>query len=169
MTITGGVAVFGDLLFGNDATDVIELTQNGVIRVRQANYSIAEASNDVTLGNFVGDELFVSSIAIAGTMYTQITPFVALSGDFNHNGQVDAADYAVWRNTLGSTSDLRADGDGNLVVDQQDYLLWKSNFGASGSGSNTLAVPEPATIALLCFLSSFILHRRFHIRPRGYA
>lgn len=167
MTITGGVAMLGDLLFGNDATDVIELAENGVVRVRQANYSLAEASNDVTLGNFVGEQLFVSSIAIAGTMYTQITPFVALSGDFNHNGQVDAADYSVWRNTLGSTSDLRADGDGNFVVDQQDYLLWKSNFGASGTASSTFTVPEPASIVLLSFIGSFIFHCRIRIRPRG--
>ena len=32
-------------------------------------------------------------------------------GDYNANGTVDAADYTIWRDTLGSTTDLRANGD----------------------------------------------------------
>ena len=40
-----------------------------------------------------------------------------LPGDYNFNGVVDAADYIVWRKSLGSTNDLRADGDGNGSVD----------------------------------------------------
>jgi hypothetical protein len=42
---------------------------------------------------------------------------------------VDAADYALWRNTLGSTTDLQADGDGNGTVDQNDYTYWRTQFG----------------------------------------
>ena len=58
-------------------------------------------------------------------------------GDYNGNGIVDAADYTVWRDTLGSTTALAADGSGNLVVDQADYGVWKTNFGhtAGGTGS----------------------------------
>ena len=102
MTVSGGIAVFGDLLFGNDATDVINLSDNGVVRVRQANYSPAEAMADINLGNFVGAQLSVSSIVVGAVMYTQITPFVAVPGDYNHDGFVDAADYTVWRDSLGS-------------------------------------------------------------------
>jgi hypothetical protein len=76
-----------------------------------------------------------------------------LSGDFNSDGYVNAADYTVWRNTLGSTSDLRADGNRNGVVDVFDYQLWKANFGATGSagaGTNaSAAIPEPAALMLL--------------------
>ena len=57
-------------------------------------------------------------------------------GDFNQNGIVDAADFTVWRNTLGSTYDLRADADDGSgtgipdgVVDQFDYNYWSANFG----------------------------------------
>ena len=66
-----------------------------------------------------------------------------LSGDYNSNGLVDAADYTVWRDTLGSTTDARADGSGSIagvpdgVVDSLDYDFWKSNFGQElllGSG-----------------------------------
>jgi len=55
-------------------------------------------------------------------------------GDYNKNGTVDAADYTIWRNTLGSTSDLRADGDKNGLVDQLDYDYWKARFGSRVKG-----------------------------------
>ena len=50
-------------------------------------------------------------------------PAPALPGDYNNDGTVDAADYVVWRDTLGSTTDLRADGNPNLVIDANDYAL----------------------------------------------
>jgi hypothetical protein len=50
-------------------------------------------------------------------------------GDYNFNGIVDTADYAVWRNTSGSGIDLRADGNGNGAVDQADYEIWRAHFG----------------------------------------
>ena len=42
---------------------------------------------------------------------------VIFGGDYNKNGVVDAADYALWRKTLGSTSRLSADGDGNGTIE----------------------------------------------------
>jgi len=77
----------------------------------------------------------------------------ALPGDYNHNLVVDAADYAVWRDTLGSTVDLRADASGATVgvpdgvVDEYDYAFWKANFGnALGDGSGAIgAGPEQQT------------------------
>jgi hypothetical protein len=70
----------------------------------------------------------------------------ALAGDYNANGIVDAADYIVWRKTLGQNGiGLAADGSGNAVVDQADYTVWRGNFGAVlGSGAGIGAtVPEP--------------------------
>jgi hypothetical protein len=73
-----------------------------------------------------------------------------LEGDYNGNGIVDAADYTIWRDTLGSTTDLRADGDGNNMIGNGDYQAWKSNFGAGGGGAGSnAAVPEPCAILLL--------------------
>jgi T5SS/PEP-CTERM-associated repeat protein len=85
---------------------------------------------------------------------------VALPGDYNHNGIVDAADYTVWRDSLGSTgAGLAADGNINGVIDAGDYAVWKSHFGAhagSGAGgSANAAVPEPAT--LLMFLAGILM------------
>jgi hypothetical protein len=65
---------------------------------------------------------------------------VALTGDYNFDGTVDAADSIVWKETEGSTEDLRADGNGDGRVDKADHDLWKANFGetaivAPASGS----------------------------------
>ncbi|MGE3241957.1 MAG: sulfatase-like hydrolase/transferase [Pirellulales bacterium] len=56
------------------------------------------------------------------------------TGDYNLNGKVDAADYSVWRDSLGSTSALDADGNGDHVVDNLDYEVWKSHMGQSFTG-----------------------------------
>jgi hypothetical protein len=73
---------------------------------------------------------------------------VGISGDFNLNGIVDAADYVVWRNGLGTDYQLA------------DLKIWKANFGKSAppgagaaSGLPSSAVPEPAS-AMILFLSS---------------
>jgi hypothetical protein len=53
-------------------------------------------------------------------------------GDYNGDGVGNAADYVVWRKTLGQTGPgLAADGDGDLDVDQADYQIWYTNFGSA--------------------------------------
>ena len=87
-----------------------------------------------------------------------ITVVSALPGDYNRNGTVDAADYTVWRNSVGSTSNLAADSNGNHTIDTDDYAFWKAHFGETvggpGSGSagaspSQAAVPEPMTLSLI--------------------
>jgi formylglycine-generating enzyme required for sulfatase activity len=78
-----------------------------------------------------------------------------LPGDYNIDGAVDAADYTIWRDTLGSTSDLRANGDNTGpsagLIDDADYDFWKANFGQV-AGSAAIAgesVPEPSSLLIL--------------------
>jgi hypothetical protein len=75
---------------------------------------------------------------------------VSLPGDFSFDGSVDAADYVLWRSTVGEAgTSLAADGNGNNIIDAGDYNVWRSNFGAQPGAAST-AVPEPATAFLLC-------------------
>jgi hypothetical protein len=52
-------------------------------------------------------------------------------GDYNDDGLIDAADYTVWRNTLGNAvpNGTGADGNANGTIDEGDYGNWKANYG----------------------------------------
>lgn len=64
-----------------------------------------------------------------------------LPGDFNGDHIVNAADYTVWRNGLGTT------------YTPADYDVWKDHFGATASpgaaASSAATVPEPNATAIL--------------------
>jgi hypothetical protein len=73
-------------------------------------------------------------------------PFLA--GDFNDDGQVDAADYTVWRDALGTSTTLAGDSTPGSV-DGPDFDAWRDNYGASvASGVSFIAVPEPTGVGL---------------------
>jgi hypothetical protein len=75
--------------------------------------------------------------------------FALPNGDFNENGVVDAADYVVWRKTIGGTL---------------SYDAWTKQFAssASGAGANS-PVPEPVTSAYLAFIL-FVLCQQTRLR-----
>jgi hypothetical protein len=109
----------------------------------------------------------VWNVAVSGTTLT----LMAVAADYNHDGIVDAADYAVWRDSLGAhvTAYSGADGNGNGIVDQADYLVWKNNFGAtaggssgSGSGASGAAgtVSEPGSFLLSALGAAIVLFSR---------
>jgi len=75
-----------------------------------------------------------------------------LPGDYNNDGLVDAADYTVWRDHLGTTTLPNRDPGAAGPVGQSDYLVWKTNFGTSGTGSAT-AVPEPGSLFLILLVA----------------
>jgi len=92
-----------------------------------------------------------------------------LPGDYNSNDTVDAADYTIWRNNLGSTMSLA--NDVTLGVGPDDYTRWKSYFGET-TGSSALAsasVPEPATgIMLLVAMATILVRGRSRLaKPFG--
>jgi len=71
----------------------------------------------------------------------QQSVITSLPGDYNGDKTVNDADYAVWRNNFGSTSNLAADGNGDGTVDAADYSVWRDHYGqsipAAGGGSST--------------------------------
>jgi sugar lactone lactonase YvrE len=96
-----------------------------------------------TVSYFASGTSTLTYIAVTDdTGHPLAVPPATLLGDYNRNGTVDAADYTLWRDGLGS------------VYNQFDYQIWKSHFGEMSGGSlarATGSVPEPAAIILLTF------------------
>lgn len=75
-------------------------------------------------------------------------------GDFNSDGLIDAADYAVWR-----------DGVGERYT-QSDYEVWRQYYGQSVADlSHSNAVPEPASIFGLLLAGLAAGFRRLRRQP----
>jgi hypothetical protein len=81
-----------------------------------------------------------------------------LTGDYNNDGKVDAADYILWRNNDGSPA---------------GYNDWRARFGAtSATGSivvssaepNASAIPEPMSALLLAFGIAVLYSRTRYTR-----
>jgi hypothetical protein len=93
---------------------------------------------------------------------------ISAPGDYNSNGFVDAADYAVWRKNVGTTTPLPNDPTGGTIGTTQ-YNTWRANFGKTGgSGTSLLSVPEPitATPGLVLFGMSLVARRILGRRAR---
>ncbi|MEN1680716.1 MAG: PEP-CTERM sorting domain-containing protein [Planctomycetota bacterium] len=59
-----------------------------------------------------------------------------LAGDYNFDGQVNAADFTVWRDSLGTGQTIGS------------HAGWKANYGAT-AGAGSAGAPEPASVLLL--------------------
>ena len=136
----GPMSVFDDWIFrwaGNHAAEITALHEAG-----QITWNL-DGETDVTVREYSDG-------------YTYVVFFPRAAGDYNDDGIVDAADYTVWRNNLG-TADPAADGDRSGMVDEQDFIIWKRTYGEEimmGGGGGSMAVPEPAGLALALLLAA---------------
>ena len=85
-----------------------------------------------------------------------------IAGDYNEDGVVNAADFTVWRNTIGQqvAAGSSADGNRNGHIDDDDFEIWKDFFGRKVVGDSAIGfggepvrhsqvVPEPVGCLLL--------------------
>jgi len=92
-----------------------------------------------------------------------------LPGDYNGDHVVDAADYVVWRRSLGGMSLLNETVTLGSV-DPADYDEWRWYFGAMAGAGNMsgsvldVAVPEPTSLYLLVLFLYLAPSRSFHWR-----
>jgi hypothetical protein len=88
------------------------------------------------------------------TKYGITTTFTGggITGDYNSDGKVDAADYVVWRDNEGTMNPLPNEPAGGTVGAIQ-YNNWRANFGSSaaaaGAAFGSVAVPEPNLLVLV--------------------
>jgi hypothetical protein len=94
---------------------------------------------------FESNTTFPNEIIALDDVRVAVAP-APITGDFNANGVVDAADYVLWKNG-GPLQNDPTDG-----VQAADYNVWRTNFGrtaGAGSALGSASVPEPAAVALL--------------------
>jgi len=84
-----------------------------------------------------------------------------VAGDYNGDGLVNAADYTVWRNTLGDSvpNGSGADGNNDGAITSADYDFWKSQYGSAGGQTATVPEPTAGMLALLGIMGSLYLRR----------
>lgn len=81
-----------------------------------------------------------------------------LPGDFNNDGLVDSADYAVWRDRFGMPANTLANDINGGLVDGAQYNTWRGNYGAALA---SVAVPEPAShFVLMSAVTALFVRRR---------
>ena len=86
-----------------------------------------------------------SQLATAGVLS------VTMAGDYNANGTIDAADYIVWRKTLGQTGNgLAADGNGDNEIDADDYNVSRAISGKRPAAAHSRALPFRSRQASSC-------------------
>lgn len=70
---------------------------------------------------------------------------VTLAGDYNQDGVVNAIDYTVWRENLGSSMTLFNDTTFGVTASDRD--AWAAAYGAVGG--TAAATPEPTTFVMM--------------------
>jgi hypothetical protein len=132
----------GTINDGNGGT-----TMNGILAEHGYDFTFVQANEGHSWGNWRGQ--------LADLLVGLVGPPPQGLGDYNGDGNVDAGDYTVWRNTLGQgiAAGHGADGNNNGSVDPADFTVWKDHFGAAynsgGGAKGALSVPEPASGCLM--------------------
>lgn len=99
----------------------------------------------VGVGTTYGDFTWsLSGAASPGAINLVQTFDDRLLGDYNNNGNVDAADYVLWRNGGPLLNDA------TVGVQSGDYGVRRSHFGETlGSAASMDSTPEPSTSLLM--------------------
>ncbi len=161
-----GMYIFGDADSTNDNVWLLDLPDPvvPVTSVDNINTELGPLFDTFgRIGSFGEDNkgnLYI--VDLFGKVFRIVTNNL-IDGDYDADGEVDDADYAVWQADFGSTTNLDADGNGDNVVDAADYTVWRDNFGNSvhdlGAGSGGVSVPEPAALALVGQMIALLLLR----------
>ena len=110
-----------------------------------------------------------------------LAAFSRPTADFNYDGAIDAADYAMWRKNKGTNvlPGTLGDADGNGTVDDADYQLWRAQFGTTPGAAGSALIPTAPQAIATCSQSNVrfdpvstapqlaALHSSLTARPRA--
>ncbi|HEX9832108.1 MAG TPA: endo-1,4-beta-xylanase, partial [Mycobacterium sp.] len=151
------LTAYQDLVFNDWWTDTEGNSDESgeyLIRAFKGEYEITVVHNGVD---------YVVPVVVNDDMSINVSlPFsIGLTGDYNDDGLVDAADYVVWRKFAGTMTDLPNDNGIVGPVGAEHYNLWRANFGNSAPGSGAafqtgvLPVPEPTSALLAIWAAAW--------------
>jgi CubicO group peptidase (beta-lactamase class C family) len=173
------------LLYAGDFTNDQWLTLEDVTLFKQAitlgdeaAFSFAFPTARYAAGDFDDDGYvsvtdangFIAALQYSGVPAEYVALVPEMPGDYNRDGNVDAADYTVWRDNFGRSVQLPNETFSLGIVDGDDYAVWRSNFGQSlgvGSGASP-AVPESSSLLLALAAAGFGLARLRRPRLDGW-
>lgn len=112
-------------------------------------YDTSVDSRDLTFSY-----LLENGLRLTGAVEYIVPPGV--TGDYNDDGRVDAADYTVWRDNLGSDSSVLANNAIPGVIGQAHYTQWAGQYGAIAGGATAATIPEPSSALLSLMALSFL-------------
>lgn len=148
---SNGIASFvGESLLGNgNNRDLIARVLAHEIGHNLGLRHVAERTPNLMSPRGTSQQLSTAQIgSVLASRFSRLLP--NLPGDFNGDGAVNAADYSVWRDGLGTQ------------YNQSDYALWRGNYGSDyGSGSNFNSsgadsavdqIPEPPAVLFACLM-----------------
>jgi fibronectin-binding autotransporter adhesin len=152
----------------------VNLTDAGGLGI--GNYTLIDYTGELAGSDIVGflsqtptgPAGFIYALVDTGSTIDLAVLAAANDADFNDDGIADAADYVIWRKfngAMGTGTANTGDANGDSNVDELDYNEWRENFGSlivppPPGGGNGGAVPEPATLALMCMAAIMPLERR---------
>ncbi|MFO0789588.1 MAG: aspartyl protease family protein [Pirellulales bacterium] len=121
-----------------DGTLAVTLVNGFVPSVGNA-FTLLTTTDDIggTFSNLLLPAGFAWNVAYNSNSVVLSVTGIGTPGDFNNDGNVNAADYVMWRN-MGGTP--------------QQYQDWRNHFGfnsGAGAGVNAANVPEPQSLLLL--------------------
>lgn len=148
--------LFGDLN-GSGAVNVTDISLFGTIF---GDDSVFLPSADATGDGLIRiDDLFAFLNAPGGELYEGLFAALVTPGDYDLDGDVDAADYDAWTSQSGTTGVASADGNRDGLVNAIDYTIWRDRFDAIGTALEA-AVPEPTSAVLALLAVAATTQRR---------
>jgi hypothetical protein len=135
-----------------DRIDIIYSYPNRITPTQALNlgYDANDGNTDIAVANFPSDHRAVVAEFDLRTV---------LPGDYNINGVVDAADYSLWRDEVGSSTVLANVTTPGSVL-PADYDRWANNFGATAATVSGMTIPEPTALVVAGLALLNVLLRR---------
>lgn len=139
---TGTATVAAEPMADDESIDLTSLADSTLDANGSVTFRLSFSGGGGDAGSAAsGHHLLLDNVGV-----TALTP--PLPGDFDANGSIDAADYALWNSTYGSAEDLRADGNGDGVVDAADYAVWRDALTIASTQNAVVSAPEPSSLTV---------------------